>query len=87
MRDILSMLVMTIIATLGAAFIVDYRLKMLSTIETIVVEPTIEIEGFTCHRRGELTINVEDYEVIVTAVCSMELIDAYYIALIPEATQ
>jgi len=51
---------------------------------TVVIEPPILIEGFPCYRRGELTVNVEDYEVIVTAVCSMELLDAYYIALIPE---
>ena len=49
----------------------------------VLVEPPILIEGFTCHRKGNVLVNPEDYEVTLTVTCSMELLSAYYLAVIP----
>jgi len=53
--------------------------------EPVLIEPGISVEGYVCLRRGDLVAHVEDYEVTLTVVCPMDILNAYYIAEVPGA--
>ena len=53
--------------------------------EPVLIEPAIEIEGFSCYRRRGTRpqFDIENYEVEIVVICPPDVLSSWYIAEVP----